>query len=260
MIQLIATDIDGTLLQHGETSVSARFFRLAEQLMDNGIAVCAASGRQYSSLRRLFAPIADRMYFLCENGGNLFGPGFPPTLLGKTVMPREDCLQLCRDIAAVPGCDALASGIDHAYLSPTDPDLADRVRYLGNNTTVLQNFEEMPEDFTKISAYCRQGSVLVEPLLAPKWNDTFQVAIAGECWLDFTLSTKGTGICQLRDVLGIHSDDIMVFGDNYNDCAMLDAVGHPYLMDSAVPELRARYRNQCTRVEDVLEALLQNMQ
>lgn len=256
MIELIASDIDGTLLQNGETRVSSRFFCLAEQLMDRGIAVCAASGRQYSSLRRLFAPIADRMYFLCENGGNLFGPGEPPLLLGKTVMDRAQSLALCRDISEIPGCDAVVSGVDHAYLCPTDPDLADRIRYLGNNTTILADFAEMPEDFTKISAYCRQGAANAEPLLKPKWQDIFQVAIAGEFWLDFTLSTKGSGMDQLCHALHIRPENVMAFGDNYNDCMMLDMVGHPYLMESAAPALRDRYSNQCRRVEDILETLL----
>lgn len=256
MIKLIASDIDGTLLQHGETQISPRFFQLAEKLMDNGIAVCAASGRQYTSLRRLFAPIADRMYFLCENGGNLFGPGQTPVLLGKTVMNRAQSLALCRDISEIPDCDAVASGVDHAYLCPTNPDLANRIRYLGNNTTVLADFAEMPENFTKISAFCRQGAAHVEPQLRPKWQDIFQVAIAGEFWLDFTLSTKGSGMAELCQAIQISPKEVMAFGDNYNDCTMLDTVGHSYLMDSAAPALRARYAHQCTRVEDILETLL----
>ena len=44
MIKLIASDIDGTLLQNGETEISPRFFREAERLMKQGVAVCAASG------------------------------------------------------------------------------------------------------------------------------------------------------------------------------------------------------------------------
>ena len=55
--------------------------------------------------------------------------------------------------------------------------------------------------------------------------------------------------------LGIEADRVMAFGDNYNDIPMLDAVGHPYLMDSAAPELRQRYGAQCRRPEDVLETL-----
>lgn len=36
MIKLIASDIDGTLLQNGETEISPRFFREAERLMKQG--------------------------------------------------------------------------------------------------------------------------------------------------------------------------------------------------------------------------------
>ena len=50
MIKLIASDIDGTLLQDGETAISQRFFTQARRLMEQGVAVCAASGRQYTSL------------------------------------------------------------------------------------------------------------------------------------------------------------------------------------------------------------------
>ena len=68
MIKLIASDIDGTLLQNGETAISERFFAQARRLMAQGVAVCAARGRQYSSLRRLFAPVAEELYYICENG------------------------------------------------------------------------------------------------------------------------------------------------------------------------------------------------
>ena len=48
----------------------------------------------------------------------------------------------------------------------------------------------------------------------------------------------------------------MAFGDNFNDTAMLDLVGTPYIMDSAAPALRARYPLHTPRPEDVLRTLL----
>ena len=35
----------------------------------------AASGRQYNSLKNLFAPVADDILFLCENGGIIYKDG-----------------------------------------------------------------------------------------------------------------------------------------------------------------------------------------
>ena len=255
MIRLIASDIDGTLLQNGQTEISRRFFDAANALMDRGVAVCAASGRQYTSLYNLFAPISDRMYFLCENGAVVYGPG--GRLLSKTVIPRDVSLALCRDILAIPKCEVLISGTNMSYLCPKTEDYIDHIRYfVGNNTTVLRSPEEMPEDFVKISAYYRPGAAAVEPILKPRWEGTFQVAIAGEAWLDFTLADKATGIRALCRALDIGPEEVMAFGDNYNDVPMLDAVGHPHLMSSAAEALRRRYPIQCTRVEDVLEGML----
>ena len=126
---------------------------------------------------------------------------------------------------------------------------------MGNNTTILNSPEEMPEDFVKISAYYRPGAVKVEPELAAKWGSRFQVAVAGECWLDFTLADKATGIRALCRHLGMDPKDAMAFGDNFNDVPMLDAVGHPYLMESAAEALRQRYPVRCARPEDILEKL-----
>ena len=254
MIRLIASDIDGTLLQNGQTEISRRFFDAANALMDRGVAVCAASGRQYTSLYNLFAPISDRMYFLCENGAVVYGPG--GRLLSKTVIPRDVSLALCRDILAIPECEVLISGTNMSYLCPKTEDYIDHIRYfVGNNTTVLRSPEEMPEDFVKISAYYRPGAAAVEPILKPRWEGTFQVAIAGEAWLDFTLADKATGIRALCRELGIGAEEAMAFGDNYNDIPMLDAVGHPYLMTSAAEPLRRRGYALCPRPEDVLETL-----
>ena len=254
MIKLIASDIDGTLLQKGETAISERFFTQARHLMDRGIALCAASGRQYSSLRALFAPVAEGMYFLCENGAVVYGPG--KELLSKTVIDREISLELCRDILAIPECEVLISGTNMSYLCPKTEDYVNHIRYfVGNNTTILRTPEEMPEDFVKISAYYRPGATLVEPVLGPRWGQRFQMAVAGECWLDFTLADKATGIRALCQHLGIDTGEVMAFGDNYNDIPMLDAVGHPYLMASAAEPLRRRYPNQCPRPEDVMEKL-----
>ena len=77
--KLIASDIDGTLLPRGEIDIPARVFPLLRRLTERGVLFCPASGRQYHSLRRLFAPVADEMYYLCENGSILFGPGAEET-------------------------------------------------------------------------------------------------------------------------------------------------------------------------------------
>lgn len=253
MPKLIATDIDGTLLQNGELVIREAFFREAHRLMEQGIAVCAASGRQYSSLRRLFAPIADDIYYICENGAVVFGKG---KLLAKSVIERHAALELCRDILAQPGCEILISGTNMSYICPKEAAYISLIRDgLGNNTTVLASPEEMPEDFLKISVYCPDGTSRPEQALKPRWENRFQIAVAGQAWLDFNCCDKGDGLRALCGALEISCKDAMVFGDNYNDCPMLDLAGQAYLMTSAAEPLRKRYPRQCARVEEVLASL-----
>ena len=65
--------------------------------------------------------------------------------------------------------------------------------------------------------------------------------MAGPYWIDTTTANKGVGVESLCRVLGFAHDEVMAFGDNYNDVAMLDLVGTPYIMDGAAAPLRARY-------------------
>ena len=145
MIRLIACDIDGTLLPEGSTELEPAVYTQIRRLSERGIFFCPASGRQYSSLRRLFAPVAGRLPFLCENGAVVFGPGSPGPILSKTEMAREAALELCRDILAQPRCEVLISGANTSYLCPKQGDIVTLVRdFVGNNVALLSAPEEMP--------------------------------------------------------------------------------------------------------------------
>ena len=86
------------------------------------------------------------------------------------------------------------------------------------------------------------------------------MAVAGEDWLDFTLADKGVGVLGLCRSMGIDPKDVLAFGDNWNDAAMLSVVGHPYLMAAAEQGLLDRFPTTCHRVEDVLRHFLDTNQ
>ena len=67
MIKLIASDLDGTLLQ-GTGEISEEVVMQIKKLSQMGILFVAASGRQYPNLRRLFEPVKDEIAYICENG------------------------------------------------------------------------------------------------------------------------------------------------------------------------------------------------
>ena len=263
MIRLIVSDIDGTLLPYGETRLRERLFPLIDRLRARGILFCPASGRQYHSLRGLFGPAGDKLTYLCENGAILYGPGREEDapVLGKTPMDRGEALALSRAILALPECQLLVSGANVSYLCQCPQNYVDYMGgFKGNRVAVLEDMAEIGEDIIKVSAYCPQGTAGPAVLLGPRWGKTFRMAAAGPDWLDFTLADKGTGLAQLCQALGVEASEVMAFGDNWNDAAMLAMAGESWLMAGADPALLERFPRHCTSVEDTLEAFLAELE
>lgn len=254
-VRLIASDIDGTLLRDGDTAIPREIFQHIRRLAERGVLFCPASGRQYQSLRMLFAPVAGQVPFLCENGAVVYGPGAPGPVWSKTVMDRTLAEKLSRDIMALPGVEVLISGANTSYLCPKDPDFEGHIRWFtGNNICLLSAPEETPEDIIKVSAYCPDVMAETRAALWPRWEKHFNAAVAGAAWLDFTLADKGTGLSQLCRRLEIAPEQMMAFGDNFNDVPMLRLAGYPYIMDTAHPQLREEFP-VCSSVEEILRTL-----
>ena len=255
MIRLIASDIDGTLLPYGEPAIPEDIFEEIRRLERRGILFCPASGRQYTSLRRLFAPVADKVPFLCENGAVVYGPGSPGPVLGKTVMERTQAERLCREIVAMRGVEVLISGQDTSYLCPKEKEIRLVMEGKGNNVVLVPRPEDVPEDIVKVAAYCPDRIGETWKTLSRRWGGRFQTAVAGAEWVDFTVADKGTGLTRLCAALGVGLDEVMAFGDNFNDVPMLSAVGQPWLMEGADPDLKERFPAHCENVVDVLRTL-----
>lgn len=255
MIKLIASDIDGTLLQNGAAEIAPEVFEEIHRLERKGILFCPASGRQYRSMRRLFAPVADKVPFLCENGAVIFAPGSPGPVLAKIPMPRADADAICNDILAHDELDVLISGERTSYLCPKTDGYVQLIRGLGNNVAIVPRPEDVPEDIVKIAACCPSGTAPYEREFSERWGAKYHAAVAGEIWIDFTLADKGSGLAALCRALGLELGEVMAFGDNFNDLSMLQCAGYPYLMENAADGLKAMFPTRCGRVVDVLKTL-----
>ena len=246
-IRLVATDLDGTLLIGGRNLPRPEAFPVIERVCDAGVLFLAASGRQYASLRHLFEPVADRIW----QGETLV----------RHTMPRELALDICRLIEETPGARYVLSGERHSYGS--DPVLVDYMaREKGYDISVIERPDEVREAFIKVS-------FMVDPsrndemraMFEECYGEQCEVVTSGAEWIDVIMRdvNKGTAIRELGEVLDIPLADMAAFGDAENDRQMLEAVGHPYLMDpcfDSMLDLAPRCRRVPT-VEGELERLLE---
>ena len=71
MVKLIMTDIDGTLLPDGTMNINPEYFEVIEKLVKKGIVFVVASGRHMSSVKKVFAPVLDKIWVASQNGNVL---------------------------------------------------------------------------------------------------------------------------------------------------------------------------------------------
>ena len=71
MVKLIMTDIDGTLIPDGTMDINPEYFEVIEKLVEKGIIFVVASGRHMSSVKKVFAPVLDKIWVASQNGNVL---------------------------------------------------------------------------------------------------------------------------------------------------------------------------------------------
>jgi len=253
LIRLIATDLDGTLLEKDGT-LPKDTFEAVELLNACGIRFAAASGRQYGNLVRLFAPVADKMAFVCENGAFCVVDGKEA---GSIAIPNETAQEIIADIEALH-MNLLISGKHTCYMLDQNRKYTDDIVYrLRNTVTIVSSVKEITEPILKISGQIDTGVAALAPELLKKWGSRVTATVSGRDWFDFTVANKGMGMEKLMQHMGLQKEEAAAFGDNFNDESMLDLVGQPFIMETAHPDLHKPRYHVCSKVVPMLRAIAQ---
>ncbi|MCP9358109.1 HAD family hydrolase [Liquorilactobacillus satsumensis] len=85
----------------------------------------------------------------------------------------------------------------------------------------------------------------------PKYGKNFSVTVGDTIWIDIMNPgiDKGKAMQKLAEKLDISSDQMMAFGDTYNDVEMLQAVKYSYIVKNASKDMR-KYANFVTETND----------
>ena len=87
MIRLVASDIDGTLIKDSTPDLYPEMVGALKELANRGIVFCAASGRQYHSIKNVFRDVEEDIVFIAENGAQI---RYKERDIRVTPMKRED--------------------------------------------------------------------------------------------------------------------------------------------------------------------------
>ena len=246
-IELIATDLDGTLLD-SDKNVPEGFEDLVCGL--NDVSFVIASGRQYYNIEDLFPKCKDKLIFIAENGGLVIRNG---NVLHKDTMLPEDVRACVEEFSDPSVCSLILCGVKSAYMLKTaSKDCYENSYKYYKRLDFVDSFDGIDDDILKIA-------IFVEGYRANDYyneitpiNDRLDYLLSGNCWIDIANKTvsKGEAMRIIREDLGILFENSAAFGDYLNDESLLKSCKHSFAMKNAHPLLKEQARHICEYTND----------
>lgn len=247
MIRLIATDIDGTLIEDSTGDLYPEMVEEIRRLTKQGVLFCAASGRQYESIRHVFREVADRIIYVAENGAQI---RYRKEDISVVEMPRKEAEELIRELRQYQdSCDFVVSTPEGSLVESENEEFLQLLEQgYRNKFRRVADVLAGEERILKVALY-RKGSIrsLGESVLIPRWKDRLKTCMAGEEWVDFMDPSvdKGNALKDLQAYFQINQSETMAFGDNANDIGMLRTAGVSYAVETARDEVKEAADHLC---------------
>lgn len=265
MVKLIATDLDGTLLGPAAT-LSPRTLDALHLARRAGVVVAAATGRGWQSTVQVLEPDPVIRHAVCSNGALQFDRAS-----GEIV--RFDAIDQPAVAVAAATVRACVDDVGMGWELSDGTFGWDEVFLDHNPALELRDghrrvdelpVHDPPAAVLKMLVSARGlGEEQLYERLHPHMPDDVETTASGISFVEITGRGvhKAMALQVLCDDLGIAAADVVAFGDNRNDVAMLGWAGRGYAMANAHPAaLEAADHEAPHHAEDgvarVIESLL----
>lgn len=236
-IKLIATDMDGTLLNNAK-EVPSDFIPWV--LSHDEYKTVIASGRQYYTLLRDFDEVKDNLIFIADNGGFAV---YKDEVIYDDLMSREDVVASLEAVQKIPGSAVIVCGVESAYMKPS----GDEAEEQGHMYYARIKFDEdllsatSSDKIIKIAVFIPDFRAEEVYRNFPKLPDTLLPVLSGDSWIDIANKTvnKGAALSAIQKKFGIRPDECMAFGDYPNDIELLEVCSESYCMANGHERVKA---------------------
>ena len=244
-IQLIASDIDGTLLPFGKDRLSERVREDLVRLLDAGVHVVPASGRLISAIPGNIMDMPGLRYVITSNGASVIDLATGRSIYERRI-PAAMAARVLRRLEKYDAysCVYLPGEVhNRGELHPGIPVYySNRVAFFSRNPhDDLPGFvEERGEDAEKIFLAIfdprEREKIRRELEEFPGIHVTSSSQINLE--INHVQAEKGAAVAWLAERLLIPRENVAAMGDNENDLSMLLYAGTAVAPANAVPAVR----------------------
>lgn len=247
-IKLIATDMDGTLLDPKGQVDLPRLEKILDQLEERGIRFVIATGNEIHRVKQLLGHLTERVVLIVANGARIF----EGNQLLQAQTWDDDMVNRALEFFKGRECQ------DQFVVTSMNGGFVKE----GTVFTQLENFmtPEMIELFYQRMNFVEEleshlfGGVLKMSLVVGEersdsvleeinqlFNGHVQAVSSGYGCIDILQSGihKAWGLQELLKRWDIKAEEIMAFGDSENDVEMLQLAGIAYAMENADDKAKA---------------------
>ena len=246
-IKMIATDMDGTLLDpRGELDLP-RLTAVLDQLEERDIKFVIATGNEIQRMRLLLGDLTERITLIVANGARIFeknemllGTFWQPDLIADTLAYFQGQEREVHLVVTSTKGGFVQDGTDFPMISKIMTE--EMAVHFYKRMNFVPNLQEHPfEEVLKMS-------VMVDEAQAAEITHQINTAFAGR--LSAVTSGYGAidiiqeglhkawGLRQLMDRWQIKSKEIMAFGDSENDLEMLELADFSYAMENGDEKIK----------------------
>ena len=239
--KLCAIDLDDTLLNRNH-EVSEYTRKTVEQAMQRDITVVIASGRMFETTLPTARTLGISSPIICYNGAMIRHP-ITGDILEEQNVPASIAIEVM-DFAQSQGMQLNFYLHDHIYSANRNQWMELYQRRTGAPYEVIDNFNERLRGESPTKLIIVDAPATIERLL-PEMKERFfgkiNVMRSNAEYLEFLPkeANKGTALANLSSSLSIAREEIVAFGDSWNDIPMLKWAGHSVAVANAKPEVQA---------------------
>jgi len=252
-IRLLATDIDGTLL-NPQFQISDGDLMALRRAHEAGVEIVLVTGRRHTFALPIAKQLGFDLWLISSNGAvtrSLAGETFH-----RDMMPAETCRRLCGAMQEFRGNTVLTFDQETKgaiVLERLDELGASIRRWLEKNIEYIEfvvpiekalvrdpvqamfcgTMERMTEALRALDAAGMDGTVTVLRTEYPARDLSMVDVLNAGC-------SKGHALSRWAAHRGYQREEVMAVGDNHNDVEMLEFAGHPVIMGNACAELLGR--------------------
>ncbi|PPE04410.1 HAD family hydrolase [Entomoplasma ellychniae] len=252
-IKLIATDLDGTILNHGKISnkLDVEMLKLAAE---QGIHVVVSTGQGWSSAKpraEMFNVDKYSNLSVFFNGAVIseikeYNPIYCQSIDSKLVeefMKMMSILDVaCLAYTKIPA-HAYWNGIDIKVESMVKRNWVDKYNTEKVDVLTFKNYIDVVQLMIFVEE--EQERLLLEWInknnLTNKLNHMRSNVESTPIYEFIHIeSNKGYGVLKLAEILNIDKEDILIFGDNLNDISMFEMIPNSVAMGNAVELIKQK--------------------